>query len=135
MVEGFIFSYIGLTFWSYRQYRWSIELILGQFVILILGRAAGTIGVFYLTKRENESDPLNIKDVIYLFYSGLMRGSIAFGLVLRISEDFPDRDIILTTCLAMIVITTIIFGSTTGLMARLLLRSEEEKKEEGLLVA
>ena len=29
MVSGMIFSYIGLTFWSYRQYRWSTELISG----------------------------------------------------------------------------------------------------------
>lgn len=129
VVEGLVFSYIGLTFWSYRQYRWSTELISGQFVILILGRAAGTIGIFFLTKRNDEPQILSFKDVIYVFYSGLMRGSIAFGLLLRINNDLPDREIILTTCLTIIVVTTIIFGSTTGLLARMLLFNNYDSKQ------
>jgi NhaP-type Na+/H+ or K+/H+ antiporter len=56
-----------------------------------------------------------------------MRGSIAFGLVLRINHDLPDREIILTTCLTIIVVTTILFGSTTGLMAKILLTDKTDK--------
>jgi len=58
-----------------------------------------------------------------------MRGSIAFGLVLRINHDLPDREIIQTTCLTIIVVTTILFGSTTGLMAKFLLIDKTDKCE------
>jgi len=123
MVEGGIFCFLGLTFWSYRSNRWSTSLISSQLVIMIIGRAAGTLGVFYLSNalRKKQSSALSFNEVFYIFYSGLMRGSIAFGLVLKISDDFPDRDIIVTTSLTLIVVTTLIFASTTGAVRRWLL--------------
>jgi hypothetical protein len=123
MVEGGIFCFLGLTFWSYRSNRWSTSLISSQLVIIIIGRAAGTLGVFYLSNalRKKQSSALSFNEVFYIFYSGLMRGSIAFGLVLKISDDFPDRDIIITTSLTLIVVTTLIFASTTGAVRRWLL--------------
>lgn len=54
-----------------------------------------------------------------------MRGAIAFGLVLKISDDFPGRDVIITTCLAVIVITTLVFATTTCSVGKLLLYKSE----------
>ena len=52
-------------------------------------------------------------------YGGMIRGAIAFGLVLKISDDvneegepdYRNRGIIVTTTLALVIITTVLFGS------------------------
>lgn len=56
------------------------------------------------------------KELIFIWYAGLVRGAIAFGLVLRIDDGVPNRSVIVTTTLALVVITTIFFGSTIGIL-------------------
>ena len=70
---------------------------------------------------KNHPQPLTFKELFFIFYAGLMRGAIAFGLVLKIQPDFPDREVIVTTCLTLVVFTTVIFGSTTNLLGKCLL--------------
>lgn len=47
----------------------------------------------------------------------MIRGAIAFGLVLKIPEEddgtgvFRERGVIVTTTLAVVIITTVLFGS------------------------
>jgi len=51
----------------------------------------------------------------------MIRGAIAFGLVLRISGDrFANRDVIVTTTLSLVVFTTVVYGSTVGVLQRFL---------------
>lgn len=47
-------------------------------------------------------------------FAGLIRGAIAFGLVLRLNKDLPDRGVIVTTALSIVLITTVVFGSFVG---------------------
>lgn len=63
---------------------------------------------------KNHPHPINFKELLFIWYAGLIRGAIAFGLVLRISPEFSNRGVIVTTCLALVVFTTIFFGSTAG---------------------
>lgn len=50
-------------------------------------------------------------------FAGVIRGAIAFGLVLRITyDDAPNRDVIVSTVITIVVITTILFGSFVGLL-------------------
>ena len=104
---------------------WSWELICAELVIILICRGISTIGLFGLIKlmgyEKNHSHPLTLRDMGFLFYSGLMRGAIALGLVLRIQSDFANREVIVTTCLALVVFTTIFFGSTTALVGKLFL--------------
>ena len=46
----------------------------------------------------------------------MIRGAIAFGLVLRIDDSYTNRDVIVTTSLSLVVFTTVVFGSTVGLL-------------------
>ena len=55
-----------------------------------------------------------MKELIFICYGGMIRGAIAFGLVLKIPIDpeiNPHRGIIVTTTLALVIITTVLFGS------------------------
>lgn len=121
LAEGFVFSYLGLTFFSYRFMPFSISMISIELCIVILGRGLATIGLIGLLKccgyEKKHPQPLTFKELTFIWYAGMIRGAIAFGLVLRIDKSHENRNLIVTTCLALVLITTIVFGSTVGLLS------------------
>ena len=134
IAEGFVFSYLGLTFFSYRTLPFSPSLIAIEFGIIMFGRAMATmglIGVLKLCKYEkNHPNPVTFKELLFIWYAGLIRGAIAFGLVLRIDRSFEARNLIVTTCLSLVLISTIIFGSTVGLLSACLFPADSPAEEE-----
>jgi NhaP-type Na+/H+ or K+/H+ antiporter len=79
---------------------------------------------------KNDEERLKWSELLFIWYAGLIRGAIAFGLVLRIDDDdalFPNRMVITTTCLTLVLFTTIAFGSTVGLLGSCLF---DDKKED-----
>jgi len=66
----------------------------------------------------------------------MIRGAIAFGLVLRISPSFVNRDVIVTTSLSLVIFTTVVFGSVLGSLQSCLMpeTKEEEIEEETLYI-
>ena len=46
----------------------------------------------------------------------MIRGAVAFGLVLRI--DTPNKEVIVTTSLALVIFTTVFMGSTVSTVQR-----------------
>jgi hypothetical protein len=44
----------------------------------------------------------------------MIRGAVAFGLVLRIDKAVVHRPVIVTTSLALVVLTTVFLGSTVA---------------------
>lgn len=47
-MEGFVFAYLGLTFFAYESYPWSPSLIGIEFLIVIFGRFCGVLGLVKL---------------------------------------------------------------------------------------
>lgn len=136
ITEAFVFAYLGLTFFSYTEFKWSPHLFISELLVIMVGRVGGTLGLVYLFvlifgfKWE-----LGLKKLIFIWYAGMIRGAIAFGLVLRISHgSSPNRGVIVTTSLLLVIFTTVVFGSTVGLLQNCLMGSsdKEEVKEEGL---
>jgi NhaP-type Na+/H+ or K+/H+ antiporter len=90
----------------------------------------GLIGLLKICGYEkNNPNALTFKELVFIWYAGMIRGAIAFGLVLKIEDDFPNKELITTTCLALVVFTTIVFGSTVGLLSDCLFRKENEEKK------
>lgn len=133
LAEGFVFSYLGLTFFSYKSFPWSYQLILVLMLAILIGRAVGSIGLIYTLKlccyERDNPNRLTFKELIFIWYAGMIRGAIAFGLVLRIDESVPAKKLITTTCLTLVVFTTIAFGSTVGVLGSCLFGDDEPKKE------
>lgn len=134
LAEGFVFSYLGLTFFSYKNYPWSYQLILVMMLAILIGRFIGSIGLIYTLKiccyERDDPNKMTFKELIFVWYAGMIRGAIAFGLVLRIDDALPAKKIITTTCLTLVVFTTIAFGSTVGLLGTCLFGSEEKESKE-----
>lgn len=133
LAESFVFSYLGLTFFSYKSFNWSYDLIVIEMVVILIGRGLGTFGLFGLLKLCNyeKDNPRKItwKELTFIWYAGLIRGAIAFGLVLRIDDSVVNRGVIVTTCLTLVVFTTIFFGSTVGLLGKCMFGQQSHAEE------
>ena len=64
---------------------------------------------------------LSIREIIFIWYAGMIRGAIAFALVLRIHDEVEaNREVIVTTLLLLVVFTTVVCGSTVGVLQKCL---------------
>lgn len=119
--EAFVFAYLGLSFFSYvdlnhMSYAWSWQFILLELFICIIARFLGTVGLIYLLVLLRHKKLVSFKQVLFICYAGLIRGAIAFGLVLKLDDtlvsDPYTLQVITTTALTLVVSTTVVFGST-----------------------
>ena len=55
----------------------------------------------------------------------MIRGAIAFGLVLRMDESLPNREVIITTSLCLVIVTTVVCGSSMPIMTKFLLKQKK----------
>ena len=67
---------------------------------------------------------IRLKDLVFISYAGMIRGAVAFGLVLRIEEEVENRSVIVTTALGLVVTTTIVLGSTVATVQKCLFGRE-----------
>lgn len=126
--EAFVFIYLGITLFSFKEYRWSWQLFVAELFIIIIGRLFGTIGLLEIsTKCCGVKTNLDIKQQIFVWFAGMIRGAIAFGLVLRIDDSVENRDVIITTSLSLVIFTTVVFGSLLGVIQKMLFGDSDKK--------
>jgi len=128
--EAIVFCYIGLcvfTYWSGGpdgqlqddDYEWSPKFIMIMSAVVICGRIGGLSLAHLLFSCCTKEKDVNLRELSFIIYGGLIRGAIAFGLVLKIEsgkdEDgtpyFRERGIVVTTTLAIVIMTTMFFGT------------------------
>ena len=136
MIEAFIFSYLGLTFFSYGKLKWSPGLFAFELGIIIVGRGLGTFGLIgFLRCFCKYKSGISVKQLIFIWYAGMIRGAIAFGLVLMIDPKvYGNTDVIVTTSLSLVIFTTVVFGSTVGLLQKYLFSSESDNLNETIKI-
>ena len=122
-----MFAYLGLTFFSYGGFKWSWHLFIIELLIIMLGRLCGTLGLMGLCSMCGYKSGLSLEELIFIWYAGLIRGAIAFGLVLRIDHGYTNRDVIVTTSLSLVVFTTVVVGSTVGVLGEYLFNKKKEE--------
>lgn len=82
--EAGVYSYIGLSLYSNIPSWWSIDFILAQTVIIIVGRYTAIFVCFWLFNRCFKSRTINPKELLFIGWGGMIRGAVAFALVMRI---------------------------------------------------
>lgn len=111
--------YLGLASWKYftGNYVWSWTFITIQLIICAIARFAcifGLSALFYIFMRKKWD--VNVYELTIVWFAGIIRGSVAFALILTIAAkkgDDVDRvevEIIKGTVLIMVFLTTIILG-------------------------
>lgn len=133
-MEAFVFSYLGLTFFSYFDEVWSLDLIMVELGIIVVGRGLGTVGLVTLLRCCGYAINTSIKELLFIWYAGMIRGAIAFGLVLKIDPSSPNRSVIVTTSLALVIFTTVVFGSTVGVVSKCLFDDKKETEDTDTFV-
>ena len=115
--EAFVFIYLGLCS-LLKESDWSISFTAYSFLAVIIARFVGiflTSAIFKLIymcfKKKFE---LDIYELIVIFFSGTIRGAIAFGLVLSVNSK--NVKVIKSTCLILVLFTTVVLGGMMGLV-------------------
>ncbi|RWS17010.1 sodium/hydrogen exchanger 7-like protein [Dinothrombium tinctorium] len=117
MAENFIFTYLGVSMFTYPAHKWVFGFILVAFIAIVAGRALNVYPLsFILNLGRHNKIPLNYQHV--LFFSGL-RGAMAYALAIRNTLSEPRR-IMLTTTSVISIVTVIVFGGSTSSLLSLL---------------
>jgi len=108
--ENFIFSYIGVSMFTFPNHHFDPIYILGAFIAIFIGRF---LNVYPLSFTLNLGRTVRISSSIQhmMMFSGL-RGAIAFALAIR-NTLTEGRQMILSTTLIIVIVTVIINGGST----------------------
>jgi len=110
MAENFIFSYIGVSMFTFPKHKFNPFYITGAFGAIFLGRL---LNVYPLSAFLNIGRKVKITPKLQhmLMFSGL-RGAIAFALAMR-NTITEGRQMILTTTMIIVIVTVIFNGGLT----------------------
>jgi len=110
MAENFIFSYIGVSMFTFPKHNFNPYYIIGAFIAIFLGRF---LNIYPLSAILNLGRTVRISGNIQhtMMFSGL-RGAIAFALAIR-NTVTESRQMILSTTLLIVIITVIVNGGST----------------------
>lgn len=82
-----MYSYIGISLFSTIPGWWSWGWIACQMVIVIVGRVIAVFSTFYLFSLCFKKKTISFKELVFISYGGMIRGAIAFALVLEIPHN------------------------------------------------
>lgn len=110
MAENFIFSYIGVSMFTFPKHNFNPYYIFGSFFAIFLGRL---LNIYPLSAILNLGRTVKISGNIQhtMMFSGL-RGAIAFALAIR-NTVTESRQMILSATLLIVIVTVIINGGST----------------------
>uniref|UniRef100_A0A8C8SKS7 Sodium/hydrogen exchanger n=1 Tax=Pelusios castaneus TaxID=367368 RepID=A0A8C8SKS7_9SAUR len=113
LAENFIFSYMGLTLFTFQNHNFNPTFIVGAFLAIFLGRAANIYPLSFLLNlgRRNKIGT-NLQHM--MMFAGL-RGAMAFALAIRDTATYP-RQMMFSTTLLIVFFTVWVFGGGTTAM-------------------
>ncbi|KAL1464649.1 hypothetical protein WDU94_004277 [Cyamophila willieti] len=110
LAENFIFSYIGVSMFTFPKHHFNIGFICAGFICALIGRAANIYPLSLLLNIGRKPKiPLNFQHM--LFFAGL-RGAMSFALAIRNTVS-DARQAMLTTTSLIVIGTVIVQGGAT----------------------
>merc|ERR1711963_830526 len=111
LLENFIFSYIGVSMFTFAQHKFVYPFILVSFLAIAVARAVNIYPLsFVLNLGRKHKIPMNYQHM--LWFSGL-RGAMAFALAMQ-NTMTDSRQMFLTTTSLITIITVIFCGGLTA---------------------
>jgi Na+:H+ antiporter len=138
VANSLVFLLIGLDINVQRiAANWSA--IVWAIVAVLVSRAVVVYGLSWIIHRIDRSAPMPYRHV--LFWGGL-RGAVSLALVLSLSADFPQRDLLAVMAFGVVLFTLLAQGTTMqlvlkrlGLVGRTTLQLEYERNQARVLAA
>ncbi|XP_043107113.1 sodium/hydrogen exchanger 6b [Puntigrus tetrazona] len=120
LAENFIFSYMGLTLFSFQHHVFNPFFIIGAFLAIFLGRAANIYPLSFLLNlgRKNKIAS-NFQHV--MMFSGL-RGAMTFALSIRDTATYARQMMFSTTLLIVFFTVWVCGGGTTPMLSLMQIR-------------
>ncbi|XP_041975834.1 sodium/hydrogen exchanger 7 isoform X9 [Aricia agestis] len=128
LAENFIFTYIGVSMFTFPKHHFDPWFIIAGFLTSTLGRAVNIYPLsFLLNLGRKPPIPMNFQHM--LFFSGL-RGAMSFALAIRNTVSEARQAMLTTT--SMIVIATVVLqgGAATHALAYLRIPTGEGQNDE-----
>ncbi|KAL4648274.1 sodium/hydrogen exchanger 6 [Arapaima gigas] len=121
LAENFIFSYMGLTLFSFQYHVFNPMFIVGAFLAVFLGRAANIYPLSVLLNfgRRNKIGS-NFQHV--MMFAGL-RGAMAFALSIRDTATYARQMMFSTTLLIVFFTVWVCGGGTTQMLSCMHIRA------------
>lgn len=115
--ENFIFSYIGLSLFTFTVHIWDFRFIAWSFLAITVGRILNIYPLtFFLNLGCSRKISWNFQHM--MMFSGL-RGAIAFALAVRNTVSIP-RQMMLTATLSIVLVSVIAIGGATAPVLKVL---------------
>uniref|UniRef100_A0A803U1M3 Sodium/hydrogen exchanger n=1 Tax=Anolis carolinensis TaxID=28377 RepID=A0A803U1M3_ANOCA len=130
LAENFIFSYMGLTLFTFQNHVFNPTFVVGAFLAVFLGRAANIYPLSFLLNlgRRNKIGT-NFQHM--MMFAGL-RGAMAFALAIRDTATYA-RQMMFSTTLLIVFFTVWVFGGgTTPMLSCLHIRVGVDADQENL---
>lgn len=129
IAEGFIFVYLGLNFWTIfkdqngNDYWWSWSFVGFEILVCAAGRIVSVYILsllFKLIKRDKWK--VTCRELNVIWYSGIVRGSVAFALILTLQASTPEElnqiQVLKSSVLFMVFFSTIVLGGFMPLVIK-----------------
>ncbi|XP_028272394.1 sodium/hydrogen exchanger 6a [Parambassis ranga] len=115
LAENFIFSYMGLTLFTFQNHIFNLMFIVGAFIAVFLGRAANIYPLSFLLNlgRRNKIRS-NFQHM--MMFAGL-RGAMTFALSIRDTATYARQMMFSTTLLVVFFTVWICGGGTTQMLS------------------
>ncbi|XP_062869881.1 sodium/hydrogen exchanger 6b [Trichomycterus rosablanca] len=131
LAENFIFSYMGLTLFTFGHHVFNMFFISAAFLAIFVGRAANIYPLsFLLNLGRTNRIGFNFQHV--MMFSGL-RGAMAFALSIRETSNYARKMIFSTTLIIVFITVWVCGGGTTPLLTFMNIRVGVEDDQENLL--
>ncbi|MBN3297500.1 SL9A6 protein, partial [Amia calva] len=121
LAENFIFSYMGLTLFTFQNHVFNGTFIVGAFLAVFLGRAANIYPLSFLLNlgRRNKISA-NFQHM--MMFAGL-RGAMTFALSIRDTATYARQMMFSTTLLIVFFTVWVCGGGTTQMLSWLRIRT------------
>ncbi|KAJ7996361.1 hypothetical protein DPEC_G00236300 [Dallia pectoralis] len=128
LAENFIFSYMGLTLFTFQSHVFNPMFIIGSFIAIFLGRAANIYPLSFLLNlgRKNKIGS-NFQHV--MMFAGL-RGAMTFALSIRDTVTYARRMMFSTTLLIVFFTVWVCGGGTTPVLSFMSIRVGVDSDQE-----
>uniref|UniRef100_A0A452QEM9 Sodium/hydrogen exchanger n=1 Tax=Ursus americanus TaxID=9643 RepID=A0A452QEM9_URSAM len=131
LAENFIFSYMGLTLFTFQNHVFNPTFVVGAFIAIFLGRAANIYPLSLLLNLGRRSK-IGSNFQHMMMFAGL-RGAMAFALAIRDTATYA-RQMMFSTTLLIVFFTVWVFGGgTTAMLSCLHIRVGVDSDQEHLV--
>ncbi|KAF7701440.1 hypothetical protein HF521_002605 [Silurus meridionalis] len=130
LAENFIFSYMGVTLFTFQHHVFNIVFITSAFLAIFLGRVANIYPLSFLLNL-GRTNHISSRFQHVMMFAGL-RGAMTFALSIRDTSTYARKMMFSTTLIIVFLTVWVCGGGTTPMLALMKIRVGVEEDQENL---